>query len=851
MNSRYLSALKFTTGNYAWVWFPILSLVVLTWSPDGTLVMAGSFAWPTDFAAFLEKTLYLWDSSVNLGYVASRQLASAYPYAVLGTLLAKTGLSQHWVQFAFFYVSFLFSGIGPYLLARQWNWPPRAALLAGIIYMFSPYAAIAVWNPVYGFSFPFYAFLPFNLFLFMRFIAPETPVWSKAGFGLASGLSLLSMSFANPAYLIAYFGLLLLFFLSAFATSIRRISVTAGAIAFIALLFLLNADFIVPFATDFQDQFQIANSTVSWQANDIRTANLNSVAIQDAFRMIGFWTIQGGEQYDYYFAFHETLLGVPYTIISYALPLMAVLALVDLHKKFRMEILFLGILLVFALQINAGFKIGGIFGWINTVLLSNEMVLRAFRAIYLKLGTLLALPIALLAGHWLDGFMSSNATNKTKGWLVGVSSFLFVGYVAAPFYDGALIKPEGKYLAGYNVSIPEEYIGLGKKDRKRPLDSRYLSLPLPHTYSYALSWKNGGYRGGDFVRLMLTKPLFVVNFGTELERQLVEAINRGDPDLLAMLGLFNFRNIISHKDIKDRQANHYRTKYEIDDPRLKSWIDNRYFKVDAIPERYFMPKWYTVEKVWRMAGDALDLRTVIQLSGDGRRFAIVNEPTPPVTTISDDGQDMAPVIEFRRLSPVAYRVRIHNARGTVPIVFNEACHNGWRLYSAPEASRPVGDGRPASNSEALLDKASPGSLRAYANAGWVSAQPTGAAEPRFVSRMIKGTIQNDNLPGIDMRRLLTHSPLPERAAKHTCANIEVNAWFVNVDATCQTDSGACRKEPGGGVSLDLVAAFAPQTLVYQGRTIVLATFAGLGVLFLFGGALAWIKNRLSSSNTMS
>jgi len=813
-----------------WIIFLIVGLTVLTWSPEGTLVNAGSFVWPLDFPGFFEHTLHVWDSSVNLGYMATRQIGSAYPYAMWGSILIKTGIEPHWVQVIFFYISFSFSGIGAFFLARELKWNQTAALISGGLYMFSPYAAIIVWNPVYGFDFSFYAFLPLNLFLYLRFISLDTTLWQKSGYALATGLSLFSMSFVNPAYLIFYIALLFLFFIYACSISNNFTKTIVLLVSYISLLFLLNSTYFLSLIVDLQHQFLISDSTASGHFTDLEIAKLNSVSMNDAFRMTGFWPLFIGEQSDPYYTFRDILKTSPYIFISYAIPLMAILALFNIKNHVKPSILLLGVLFVFSLQLNVGFKADSIFKWVNDIIFSQEMLTRSFRAIHIKLGTGLVLPVAFLSGYWLDKFIRSRLDFGTKATISGGLALLFAVFMATPFYNGTIIKPAGNYLPSYNVKFPDEYMALRSQDRERPLEGRYLSLPLPSNYNYGLKWKDGGYRGGDLLRPLLSKPLFFVNFNSPINRQLEEAINTEDPALLPLLGLYNFRYILSHKDIVDSNiAGHYRTAFSIDDKRLEPWIDNPYFNIDVVSDDYFMPKWYTANIIWQSSkNNTPNMMYLLKKLNSNDRLAVISNDTPLPETSSQN----LPITEFRKISPVSYRLKLHNAVGFVPLVFNEGCHPGWKLY--PDTNAPLQGNSPLGVLSAdTPDQATPKELAYYQKQGWITGFPPAESSPKFISSLKKGTIQNDNLPSVDVKKVLGGSPLPRDLATHACGNAGINTWIIDINKLCSSPSGICKKN-GIGYDLELIAAFEPQKLFYLGKSIALFTFSTLAAIFFLG-----------------
>ncbi|MEI7426307.1 MAG: hypothetical protein WCK16_05320, partial [Candidatus Moraniibacteriota bacterium] len=76
--------------------------------------------------------------------------------------------------------------------------------------MFSPYALIVAWDPVYGVTFPFYCFLPLSIYFFINFLTDHERK-NRIIYILLIFLSYFGSSYSNPAYLIIFLILLVLF----------------------------------------------------------------------------------------------------------------------------------------------------------------------------------------------------------------------------------------------------------------------------------------------------------------------------------------------------------------------------------------------------------------------------------------------------------------------------------------------------------------------------------------------------------------------------------------------------------------------------------------------------------------
>ena len=135
-----------------------------------------------------------------------------------------------------------------------------------------------------------------------------------------------------------------------------------------------------------------------------------------------------------------------------------------------------------------------------------------------------------------------------------------------------------------------------------------------------------------------------------------------------------------------------------------------------------------------------------------------------------------PQIEFRKINPTKYRLRIHGANGDFPIIFSETFNSGWKAYLLPWTSHPLSP--PSKTPLELLSKynvseenmhiqASSEVLKDFLSLGWVTelnknsneitldrlvtdlkniGKPEKANKIEFISKNYFGSIQNNNLP---------------------------------------------------------------------------------------------------------
>ncbi|MBU2028780.1 SAP domain-containing protein, partial [Patescibacteria group bacterium] len=145
-----------------------------------------------------------------------------------------------------------------------------------------------------------------------------------------------------------------------------------------------------------------------------------------------------------------------------------------------------------------------------------------------------------------------------------------------------------------------------------------------------------------------------------------------------------------------------------------------------------------------------------------------------------ESENDLPTLEFRKINPTKYRVRVHSATGEFPLVFSESFHEGWRAYltSSNNFKLPILNFKSNINNQILNyktldgntdDQASKEEVIDFIQKGYVTDlgsdkektvehKKWGEEKQKeeldyvekysidFVSKNFQGTIQNDNLP---------------------------------------------------------------------------------------------------------
>lgn len=824
-----------------WLFFAGLALVVLGWFGHHRFILSGDLGWPQFFSKFFYWSSYVWDGSVNYGYAATRQVSSFHPYALYGWVIQKLLPSGAGVQPLFYYVSFAFSGYGMYLLAGELGLAPLGAVLAGFFYMFSPYAAVVVWVPAYGITFPFYCFLPLVLFFFLKYMRTQE-VGKKALYVLATSLSYFGTSFSNPAFFLAF-----VLFIGAFAVYLlfdeKRAfpEVTSGVISYGGLLVALNAFWIFPLLCNIAGEFSGATNQTAGLISDLETVKLCSVRVADALSMTGLWVLRAGQWGDYYYDWHNLLTRPSFIIGGFVVPFLAVLRCAMIKKyPSRMVLLMIAIFLV-GILLNSGYIAGGLLKPAADLIYSASFLQRAYRSVYLKVAVFLVIPLVILAADALE-IVSRRLWKGGKMLLCALVMGLLLATNAKPFIDGTIIKSEGRHLPAARISIPDEYYDLEAYDSARKLDARYLSLPIPVSYNQMLKWRQGGYSGGDFLRNFLGRPLVFQHDGKKMTSWLVDCINDPHDGCRQLLGLLNIKYVFQHKDISPIGQDYYLVKRPFEPAGLRTVMANRYFALydnqdmtDFLPHIYAARStgmvWNVVEEFDDFIGPAgRDIRKAIYSYGDSEQRSALESLTRGVSPAGNDG---VPILEYKKINPTKYRIRVHRATGTIPLVFSESFDPGWQSFlSGPRTYADSLAALPGIGARGDWEQADQAEIRGLIKDGSVT-----NAGADFISKNIQGTIQNDNLPNGYFWETWFGRPVHDHET-HYMVNGYANSWLIDTRRLCAPNGGeasGCVKNPDGTYDFELVLQHRLQRFFHIGA---LVSVSALLLLSVFVGCWA-------------
>lgn len=298
----------------------------------------------------------------------------------------------------------------------------------------------------------------------------------------------------------------------------------------------------------------------------------------------------------------------------------------------------------------------------------------------------------------------------------------------------------------------------------------------------------------------------------------------------------NVRDLQFGNDIQD-----YTTK---DDSQLFSFVSERINNIGEVD----------------ITGPNALIRTLSDNFFSNGTFYLVRETESSIVGRSDAQ------IEFKKINPTKFRVRIHNARDSFPLIFSENFDKNWQIYHSSLSSSRIN--YTDIEKYAVLkgndnDQASKEELGNFIRNGMITDlgdlnEKTREHKVRkndqthlkeiekyhigFISKSIQGVIQNDNLPKGNLWETWFQKPyLANRS--HFEDDGYSNGWVIDSQRICQNNE-RCIKNADGSVDFELIIEFWPQRLLFIGLGVSVVTFFACVVFLL----LPWWKK--ISSNTI-
>ncbi|NTW13975.1 MAG: hypothetical protein HGA31_03015 [Candidatus Moranbacteria bacterium] len=520
----------------------------------------------------------------------------------------------------------------------------------------------------------------------------------------------------------------------------------------------------------------------------------------------------------------------------------------------RKSILVVGsVLLVFFLNKGVNRPFGDVYLW----MLDNLPLFIIFKSPLEKFSVLLVFLLSVALIPIFSGIKRGWSFYAFSIYLLACS----IPYLTLNFIPDFKIDDD-KYVSRKYL-YKESYFDAKEELNTEKLDYRYLSLPGSRNYQVTVLNHDGDryYRGMDPLVYSINKPFIAAYSGVSPKFDPIFDNFSNDLSETA-LDIYGVKKIVINNDIYPSFGFRETEKPEVLSDIFSGKDEKTEFdSITVFIRENFLPHFYSVQNPIVTNESADRVLALLSNETEQKRTAVFlrmqnmgKEAELNNLQKGMEGDDKVPTMEFKKINPAKYRIRIHSARGQFPVVFSESFHDGWKMYlnsyrgfdlrSQSLDGYKILDG----NSEDQADK---DELAGFIEQGTVSTLGDGSikttdhnkwADGRevkdytekytidFISKDFQGTIQNDNLPGGRFWETWGKKPI-ENNRNHLMANGYANSWIVDTDTLCGGNSGSCRRNPNGTYDLEVVVEFWPQRLFYIGAGISLTSLAGcLGYL---------------------
>lgn len=553
---------------------------------------------------------------------------------------------------------------------------------------------------------------------------------------------------------------------------------------------------------------------------------------------------------DYFFRFYTNSLNQFVFIIPFSI--VVIYLILNSRSSKQLEILFFFFLLI--LFLNKG--VNDPFKWVYIWMLENVPLFILFKTPLEKFGVLSVFLFSLCLL-----IIFNRGLNKK----LSVLFFVYLLVCSIPFLSLSFIPDfkvgEDQYVSRKYID-KDEYSELITSLNNDKLQYRYLSLPGSLNYQVTmLNHDNKYYRGMDPIIYAIARPFYAA-YSPENSELIYNHLT--DAYIVRLLSIYNIRQIVINKDIYPSFGFQEKIPAATVEDYFNKNITWTNGSITLIKNDYFLPLFYTPEKILFYNQTTLSIPEILAMDNYSIRsviypYKVFNTNFNyafPLNRISKympkygnnffkntkllmeyaelDEVFINPIIEFKKINPIKYRLRIHNATGNFSLIFSESFHDGWMAYANtykyPDASLSESIGNYSiivGNEDSQATKTA---VEQYIQRGWVTCLGDGkiktivhrnrktsdAYSVDFISRNFQGTIQNNNLPNGVFYETWLKQPIDSNK-NHLMANGYANSWIINPAAVYKGGNG--KRNPDGSYDFELIIEFWPHRLFYIGAII--------------------------------
>lgn len=849
----------------------LLSIVVIPWFKGDHLIMGVDLYFPQERINFFNVSLSAWDYR-SLGSDNFRMLAELVPYSLFLAITEYLEISLPMTQKIWFYFLMASGGLSMFYLAliatRLITGSQKyfVSFLASILYMGNPLAAYIYSSLMYLWA--IYALLPLKLAFFIKGIV-ERRGWVYV-FWVCLGWLLISGSlYVNPKFLILDLLAPLLFLVYYVGIINRKAPERKKAVKFslqfFGTLFLFFSFWLIPAFIGIAENFKQSEIAYDYLGDRPRvsTFQLNSAAnLVDASQLKGMWAAKNGWRGERYYFWTDWLDNPISRCLSFLIVVVSLFPLFGKQRPPPSHYYFYLLFLVSVVGMNGasdGAPVWNLFNYIN-IFLARHLPLFAevFSLPYFMFGlyAATALPVIFALGVYkIDENFSF--TQKKKVLLI---SMTLVGlfFLVKPIWTGEIMRKHTPLFRSSIYKVPNYYYEASEFFNQKKLLTRFFPIPYSSQGYMANDWDTG-FLGVSIIHLLQDSMILGLNNVSLLTEK---AVNEN------VLGKYN--RLLSFQGVKyvlfsDDSNWHYfvgHPWYRSQSPeKYKSMLD-RIFKKDnkieferlhfhQVSDANFLPLIYIPKEIevfqnsmedWFVADSNEKVSTASAVYFDRSRSEQEKDedhsrPYDPLESIPAS-LSQAPNVEFKKINPNKYRVRIHKASETFPLVFSSLFNFGWNVYFGDNFKQKGSSGILESyrifkgnlNDQAikgevlnLLEKGQVSTLgdgreKKVTGMEWKNGnkvwKPVENFSVDFISKNFNGTVQNNNLPNGTFSETWSKSPVIKRQ-DHVRVNGYANSWTVDPNSICKENS-ACILNMDGSYDFELILEFRGQKVYYFG-----------------------------------
>jgi len=824
-----------------YVFFALLSLQVIPWFHGHNIIN------PSDFSLMLSpytdtiKLWFRWDHTRGLGNSQDRNSASLIYTGILSLFYFLTSDISS-TEKLLFYLWFLITCISAFVLISHFlnkEINNRAvvnlcALVGTLFYAMNPFLYNYRWGHGFLIAMFIYSIGPLLLYYLIQMLE-TSDLHKKTRYFLYFCIANLFAvpAFENPAYFLSFYSLLLPLVIIYWSDVKKNLFFYLK----LGVLFVLVNLWWILRPLSFFESSQFMGAKAGVDNSNLSNFEFRFTSFLEVFRLQGFWATRAPE----YYLYGKHYFTNPLIIASgYFLSVLALLFFAIGKNLRRYTVWFFSILVLIFLIKGLHEPAGGLFLW-----LIDHTPFRIFRFSMEKFYPLLILLFSIFISLTV-------ALSFKKGKIVGHSVLIVtltaIMLNAYPFLINGIIPENSKlsnqYLRRY-YKIPPDYLLASAELSKTSLNQKFYILP-ENANSPSNSWTIYRWSGigvDPLWNLLGPAPYLIANnignsiglnpnsapFLSAIYSKVQQKPEEVFPSFGKILSIMNSRYIVFRNDnINEEIYYNSITKKELRDfleasssiEKVKEWGEISLYKVS---DKEFLPHFY-VPKTLR-SSDKLSQYPEIILSSN--EWPIVITQSKDVSQIHLPKNP--PQLEFIKISPVKYRVRVHRSTEDFPLVFSESFHKGWGVYLAPYTQSSVslqvlGDYRPTALQ--LNDAATTSERSEYFSNGKISASGE-TGQSKFISKEHFSVIQNDNLPTGNFLESLTKG-VSISNGNHFLANGYANGWVIKPKEEC-SKVGKCKKNEDGSYDLELIVEFLPQRTFYFGLFASVLSFVGLSI----------------------